>query len=187
MLTYAREHGCLWDARIINKAGFALCRIPCRYALRERVRSYEPDRRDAGRVACIAYANAHGCPSNGHVIEWAVEANDFDTLVRAHGAGCDWSARTTALAAAAGRNAMVVYAHENGCPWDARTVSAAAARGALNLLRYALARGCPYDEAEALEAAQQGGQWPCAALLMWAALPGPVFDDDDNNDNSRDM
>lgn len=110
------------------------------------------------------------------MIGWAVEANDFDTLVRAHRAGCAWSACTTAVAASAGRNAMLVYAHENGCAWAAQTVPAAAARGALNILRYALAHGCPYDETEALDAARKGGQWPCAALLMWAALPGAASD-----------
>ncbi|AVK74986.1 F-box domain containing protein [Pandoravirus quercus] len=172
ILTYAHEHGCPWSTETINAAGFALCRVPSRYASVARVGPYESDPRDAGRIACIAYANTHGCPSNGQVVNWAVEAGDFGTLVRAHRAGCGWSARTTALAAAAGRNAMVIYAHENGCPWSVQTVPAAAARGALNILRYALAHGCPYDETEAIEAAREGGQWPCIALLLWSALSG---------------
>lgn len=174
MLTYAHEHGCPWSAETINAAGFALCRVSGRYAQRTRVETYQSDPRDAGRIACIAYANTHGCPSDGHVIEWAIEANDFGTLVRAHRARCGWSAHTTALAAAAGRNAMVIYAHENGCPWSAQTVPAAAARGALNILRYALAHGCPYDETEAIEArarAVSGPVSPCCCGLPFPVMP----------------
>ncbi|AGO82755.1 F-box domain containing protein [Pandoravirus dulcis] len=179
VLTYAHEHGCPWNERTINAAGFALCRALDRRAPRSaRTEAHQPDARDAGRIACIAYAREHGCPSDGRVVERAIRVGDLAGLARAHGAGCGWSAQTTALAAASGRNAMVVYAHESGCPWAAWTVPAAAARGALNLLRYALTHDCPYDETEALEAARKGGQWPCAALLLWAALPGAALDND---------
>nr|UMO80040.1 F-box domain containing protein [Pandoravirus aubagnensis] len=172
MLVYAREHGCPWHWSIIDALAFALCRIDHWSVSYLWLSEGVPDLYDAGRLACLAYAVANGCPSQGDALLYAVEKNDMGMMVKMRGMGVPWTDAVTLCAAAAGRNAMVIYAHEDGCLWHPLTISAATKRGAVNILRYALAHDCPYDETEALDAARKGGQWRCAALLGWAALPG---------------
>jgi hypothetical protein len=174
MLMYARENGCAWPPCALDGAALALCRVDSTVRLYAERHYFEDtfDAGDIGRKQCIAYAVANGCPCEGYIMEVLARTGDLPRMKRLYQIGYSWSAYVTSIAAAAGRNDMVIYAHAHGCPWDERTVEAACRRGARNILRYVLANGCPYDEAKALAAAKEGGQWPCARLLTWAALPG---------------
>lgn len=172
MLVRVHERGCPWSDWMVDALAFALCRVTHWSVSRLGLTRDVPDPHDAGRLACLAYAVANGCPTTGDSLLYAIETGNMAMLVKVRGMGVPWAEAATLGAAEAGRNAMLIYAHEDGCPWHPHVVRAAAARGAFNILRYALARGCPYDEAEALDAARKGGQWRCAALLGWAALPG---------------
>jgi hypothetical protein len=98
-----------------------------------------------GRVDCLAWLRAAGCPWSESTCMAAACGNREHCLRYLRENDCPWDENTCWGAARRGNLACLAYAHENGCPWDVYTCLAAAIGDHVDCLAYAYENGCPLN------------------------------------------
>lgn len=119
-LQWARNNGCLWDAKI------------CAEAAR------------GGHLGVLLWARMKGCPWDKNTCANAAAGGHLEILQWARKEGCPWDGSICAEAAGSGHLEALQWARENGCPWDEWTCARAAQGGHLATLQWARKNGCEW-------------------------------------------